>query len=256
MIPGWRQRQARGILVSAVFGFEGHANKVTRPLRRQLYTSCAKQPSHTCTSFAPHPVVSSSSAAQTIRIAQLYFNSTFCLQPWGDGPTRAGIIDALLLGCIPVLFHASQQAQWPRHWGSWARNASLLIDGEKLIGANLSSWDTFRPTLGRRMAGSTAQPDVIALLQAVEQDVIERMQATIRAHAHCLHYFDSTDGAAGHTAQGDVIKPRSAVGDEPDAFDITLRAAWERALLAVSRRRNKMPVGSRRDGTLDCKPVL
>ena len=52
-------------------------------------------------------------------IARLYWNSTFCLQPQGDAVSRKAIVDSLLLGCIPVLFHEGQAQQWPWHWGSW-----------------------------------------------------------------------------------------------------------------------------------------
>lgn len=37
-------------------------------------------------------------------VEQLYGNATFCLMPPGDGPTRKGIFDSLLMGCIPVMF--------------------------------------------------------------------------------------------------------------------------------------------------------
>jgi hypothetical protein len=37
------------------------------------------------------------------RFPQLtYLHSTFCLCPQGDGPTRKGVFDAILFGCIPV----------------------------------------------------------------------------------------------------------------------------------------------------------
>merc|ERR1711953_1608408 len=35
---------------------------------------------------------------------QLMANSTFCLEPPGDSPTRKGFFDALLVGCVPVIF--------------------------------------------------------------------------------------------------------------------------------------------------------
>ena len=38
------------------------------------------------------------------RILNAYFHSDFCLMPGGDTPTRQGIMDALLVGCIPVFF--------------------------------------------------------------------------------------------------------------------------------------------------------
>ena len=34
-----------------------------------------------------------------------YYRSVFCLTPPGDDPTRRGLIDALVAGCIPVTFH-------------------------------------------------------------------------------------------------------------------------------------------------------
>ena len=49
------------------------------------------------------------------QIGQLYASSIFCLQPPGDAVSRKGVVDALLLGCIPVLFHIGQVKQWPWH---------------------------------------------------------------------------------------------------------------------------------------------
>ena len=34
-----------------------------------------------------------------------YLDSVFCLAPPGDDPTRRGLIDSLVAGCIPVTFH-------------------------------------------------------------------------------------------------------------------------------------------------------
>ncbi len=47
---------------------------------------------------------------------QLYAGSDFCLQPPGDTLPRPGIIDALSVGCVPVLFHPRQAELWPHHW--------------------------------------------------------------------------------------------------------------------------------------------
>ena len=38
------------------------------------------------------------------RILRGYLRSEFCLMPGGDTPTRQGIMDALIVGCIPVFF--------------------------------------------------------------------------------------------------------------------------------------------------------
>ena len=42
-----------------------------------------------------------------------------------DSVTRKATLDALLLGCIPVLFHQGQVDQWDWHWGAWVRNATV-----------------------------------------------------------------------------------------------------------------------------------
>mmetsp|Transcript_7091 Transcript_7091/g.26089 ORF Transcript_7091/g.26089 Transcript_7091/m.26089 type:complete len:558 (+) Transcript_7091:193-1866(+) len=43
-------------------------------------------------------------------ILEAYGSSTFCLNPHGDTASRKAIFDALLMGCIPVLFHPAQKA--------------------------------------------------------------------------------------------------------------------------------------------------
>ena len=48
--------------------------------------------------------------ATWLRLARLYWNATFCLQPPGDAVSRKGVLDALVLGCIPVLFHVRLDA--------------------------------------------------------------------------------------------------------------------------------------------------
>jgi hypothetical protein len=40
--------------------------------------------------------------------------STFCLTPPGDTPTRRGFWDALLMGCVPVVF-SELSRRWPWH---------------------------------------------------------------------------------------------------------------------------------------------
>jgi len=47
---------------------------------------------------------------------QLYLESTYCLQPPGDSPSRRGIFDALVSGCIPVVF-GEDSVQYPDYFG-------------------------------------------------------------------------------------------------------------------------------------------
>lgn len=45
--------------------------------------------------------------------------STFCIMPPGDVPTRKGFFDSILMGCIPVVFNPqSAHKQWLYHLGN------------------------------------------------------------------------------------------------------------------------------------------
>merc|ERR1712190_344676 len=54
------------------------------------------------------------SPCRTNRLVPLYLNSKFCLMPKGDTPTRKGLFDALLCGCIPIVFDLAS-ADFPSH---------------------------------------------------------------------------------------------------------------------------------------------
>jgi hypothetical protein len=68
-----------------------------------------------------------------------YAEAVFCVQPPGDTVARAAIIDAVSVGCVPVLLHPAQLRLWPWHWDAaltsyhedWTqpteRNASRLM---------------------------------------------------------------------------------------------------------------------------------
>lgn len=109
--PPWASAHTRQTLVAADFGASHNPPlaKTTLHLRQRLLESCRAQPKR-CK--CPPP------ASGSERTVLLYWDSKFCLQPGGDTLTRKGIVDAVLLGCIPVLFHEGQLAQWPWHWGS------------------------------------------------------------------------------------------------------------------------------------------
>ena len=49
----------------------------------------------------------------------LSFNSIFCFQPLGDLPMRKGLFDAVMFGCIPVVFHPlTASAMYTWHWSA------------------------------------------------------------------------------------------------------------------------------------------
>eukprot|EP00850_Spirogloea_muscicola_P003569 SM000014S00357 [mRNA] locus=s14:897377:899079:+ [translate_table: standard] len=58
-------------------------------------------------------------------VGDLFLHSSFCLQPRGDSPTRRSVFDALLAGCIPVLFHP--RTAYDHRWHLPADNATWSI---------------------------------------------------------------------------------------------------------------------------------
>ena len=66
-----------------------------------------------------------------LTVVSPYETASLCLMPGGDFPARKGVLDAMLVGCVPVLFQESTAiTQWPWHWGSKdiARSCTVLVD--------------------------------------------------------------------------------------------------------------------------------
>lgn len=225
--PWRRLHRRRPILVSSASNLHHEGGKIgsfagravsdqMNSLRDALYASCAGAGNG---SLCTHLHLSADSTLNSHRrsefaliptIGALYWSSVFCLQPVGDCCTRKGMIDSMLLGCIPVYFHDCLLQQWPFHWGEWMADAAYYIDMRAVLNKSV---------------------DAVALLGAISPDEIARRQRVIAEHAHCLHYYEpsSPDAAADGRARGGVISPhlaRSSLRGEEDAFDVTMRAAW------------------------------
>jgi len=62
-------------------------------------------------------------------LASVFLSSTFCVEPMGDSPGRKGLVDSIVMGCIPVLFDKRQLALWPAHVSpAEMRSMSVFID--------------------------------------------------------------------------------------------------------------------------------
>ena len=216
----WRARRAgRTILVSGSFGLHragaSGAAKQFNSLRGALHRSCGAYPANICTYLSPEHVPLNqemkepAAARDTMvrRVTTLYYQSVFCLQPVGDGVSRAAMVDAVLLGCIPVLFHPGQRKQWPWHWAGWVQQATVFLDMDNVISGKLN---------------------VVEALQNISAAAISDMQRTIAAHGHCLHYLDRNDSIPTRVlADGSSLaRGRQRIGSAMDAFDITSHGSW------------------------------
>jgi len=94
-------------------------NTQSNHIRKRLAAACNAVPDDTCTWLALGKAGARYSAAD---ILARYRRSTFCLHPPGDSPTRKGIFDSLLTGCIPVVFNKfSLGNQYDWHLGAALR---------------------------------------------------------------------------------------------------------------------------------------
>lgn len=226
----WRSEHTRHSLVAGAFGV-AHGPKEVIALRLALQRACARFDDERVCKFhrlgaspdggprlgASHDGAKSAAVVHEPgwhSISRLYWNATFCLQPPGDAVSRKAIIDSLVLGCIPVLFHRGQAEQWPWHWGTWGHDASVLIDMDAILKKRV---------------------DPIEALQAIPPAQVARMRRVLAANVHVMQY-SAVDTAALPTALtsgvrrgGRLAQHGAQHGVFHDAFDVALGHAWARA---------------------------
>ena len=99
--------RARGVRIAFAAGVRGHAQAHRRGFeawRRDLRDSCAHLGNGSVCAHMYQSLVGGMARGAV----ELYSRAVFCLHPPGDTMPRSGIVDALSVGCIPVLFHRAQ----------------------------------------------------------------------------------------------------------------------------------------------------
>ena len=107
-----------------------------------------------------------------------YQNAAFCLQPPGDTLPRPGIIDALSVGCVPVLFHPGQRTLWPAHW-----------DGGAAVGLDWAD-GAARPRGRDHRAYAARANGALASLLSMPAAQLREVQAKVHSAAARLVYAD------------------------------------------------------------------
>ena len=217
--PPWRSRHARRALVVGAFGF-GHGPKPVQKLRMMLKQACDAASDAQCTFLqlgatdrrggrgGANRTAGATEEPVWHATARLYWDGTFCMQPPGDAVSRKAIVDSLLLGCIPVLFHEGQAGQWPWHWGGWHSNASVLLNMAHINDGRL---------------------DPIAALAAIPPSRVATMRDTIAAHAHVMQYAAVDTSELSPPSQRSSWRLFDGSAPQKDAFDVALDGAWVRA---------------------------
>jgi hypothetical protein len=89
-----------------------------------------------------HFAVSATDARYRAAALSLYANSSFCLMPSGDWPSREpAMVDAMSTGCLPVIFHPEQRRLWPKHVPDWDA-MSVFIHFEAILNGSVDVFET------------------------------------------------------------------------------------------------------------------
>eukprot|EP00966_Prymnesium_polylepis_P297856 6881987-Prymnesium_polylepis.1 len=120
----------RPFLISLVAGYRGH--------RVAILDACkAHADCHLVTATFSRELVYST-----------YLRSSYCLMPRGDNPSRSGIIDALVCGCIPILADDNPDGlHYPWYLNTSA--AAYFVKYGGSAGPRLSTWLHHAPSASR-----------------------------------------------------------------------------------------------------------
>lgn len=182
----WDEAGERPLLVSYIGSLKSHF-KPSRILRGAIAMYCSKH-SHLCrhSSYTGDPHNERKALLghkQQDPHRDLSLKSVFCFIPTGDMPTRKGLFDALMCGCIPVTFDAltaTQMYTW--HWSQdlW-KQIVIEIPKNETNGDSIHSVLFADPVLYLKELYDT-QPELIQRKQALLRDHVFKLQYSLEAY--------------------------------------------------------------------------
>eukprot|EP00039_Didymoeca_costata_P007014 m.95508 g.95508 ORF g.95508 m.95508 type:complete len:1052 (+) comp13496_c0_seq2:288-3443(+) len=137
--------------------YTGKASGTTLEVDKQINLQCEK--SKACYPIKPDM---KNSDYTEVQLANMAMNSTFCVYPPGSGASRKGLVDSMVLGCIPVFFMQHQLSMYRAHvspleFGSMAvRLSTSQLPGSKA----LQEIGEVAPSLDA-ILGAIAQEDLV-----------------------------------------------------------------------------------------------
>ena len=147
----------------------------------------------------------------------VYKKSVFCLCPPGDDPARKAVFDAIISGCIPVIFHESTlYNQYPWHFNEGeALEISISVPGDKV----------------RRN-----QIKFMEFLEKVSPEVIKMKQQKIAQVAKRLQYALPPLTLLNDTKDATPWEPPF-----PDGVDRILDGCFNRSMYAIRNQTTGIP---------------
>lgn len=128
-------------------------------------------------------------------LAKRLLQSTFCAQPPGDTPSRKGIIDAIVFGCVPVVFVEEQMALWRAHFTREEfASFAVLVPERYILGSQepeISAWSRTElasaswPAVPRCVGGGAGggQHSLEPVLAAIPESELRAKQDALAALA-------------------------------------------------------------------------
>jgi xyloglucan galactosyltransferase MUR3 len=159
----------------------------------------------------------SSKDDQIADFLSVYRKSTFCLCPPGDDPARKAVFDAILSGCIPVIFEvATLYNQYPWHIGEQtARDISIGIPGGQVRSHRLKFMD---------------------VLMQIPLDVIRKKQRAIAKAAPRIQYSSPPIHLLKDKYDETTWDPPF-----PDGVDAALDGMFNRAARVINKQKTGVP---------------
>jgi len=102
--------------------------------------------------------------------AEIHRSAIFCFEPGGDSPYRKGFYDAMLAGCIPVIFSLQNELVAP-----WFVPKGVAVRLSESAYTN----GTFK---------------ALDVLRSIAPEEIRRRQSILREHGHRLQYAVDDNG--------------------------------------------------------------
>lgn len=161
-------------LLCSFIGSISRGTEWSRALRTEIAKQCDHVGTNTC-----HEYKCGDGNSGTLdcvrspeRVNTLFLSSTFCLQPSGDSPTRKGIFDSLLAGCIPILFtNSSAYTQYMWHLPQNGSLYSVFFDGDEVIHGHVNIFSTLIHIANDTWRLRRMQEEIIRILPQIVYSV-------------------------------------------------------------------------------------
>jgi hypothetical protein len=190
----------------AFIGSDAVTARLQRTVRKAIISECSSRTSE-CLLMELKSHLSNVNVFSKDAGTSPYLNARLCLMPGGDFPTRKGVLDALLSGCVPVVFQKiSAHKQWLVHWGSEsaADDCMILMDREFMVTDTAAAFDY--------LIGLSHNASFIS----------QKLEAINRIALRMQYNLPSGDGARLQAYQAEPQHGGHTKNYPKDAVDVTL----------------------------------